>query len=75
MDVRRGRFELPRLGAATEVVALSTVKEVTPVLGVREWRFNPGMMTSHLSDLFAALVENDRSQYKEARDKSRTSSY
>jgi 4-amino-4-deoxychorismate lyase len=74
-EVMRGRFELRSLQSAAEVVALSTVKEVTPVRAVGDWRFTPGVTTSRLSDLLRNLVEADRSQYKEARDKSRTSSY
>lgn len=56
MNVESGRFALDELEAADEVFAMSTVKEVTPVISVGSWEFPIGSVTSRLRELFRAHV-------------------
>ena len=56
LTVVEGRWTLDRLDAAREVVALSTLKEVTPVVAVGESTFTPGASTGRLADAFSARV-------------------
>jgi branched-subunit amino acid aminotransferase/4-amino-4-deoxychorismate lyase len=46
---------------ASEVVAMSTVKEVTAVVTVGESRYSPGDLTEYLRSLYRDLVkQNER---------------
>lgn len=56
VPVETGRYPLARLLAADEVMALSTVKEVSPVSMVGDRQWAPGPVTARLSDGFSALV-------------------
>lgn len=56
LAVRTGRFPPQRLREASEVVALSTVKEVTPVISVDALTFTPGEITHRLDGLYRALT-------------------
>lgn len=47
---------LDRLGAATEVMAMSTVKEILPVTGVGDRGYPPGPVTARLASAFAEAV-------------------
>ncbi|MGH8957278.1 MAG: aminotransferase class IV [Acidimicrobiia bacterium] len=58
-----GRFQSDVLAGATEVVAMSTVKEVTPVTSIGNRDFKSGPITSQLIGLFRKLVVAAR-QYK-----------
>lgn len=48
LDVEEGRFDLEDLARAEEVFAVSTVKEVTPVVSVGSVQFRPGPVTDRL---------------------------
>lgn len=54
-----GRFSLAEMAEANEVVALSTVKEVTAVVTVGERRYSPGSLSAYLRTLYQALVKQD----------------
>lgn len=56
IEVSEGRFELSRLEAASEVMALSTIREVQPVVlvGDREWE--PGPVTERIAAAFKSLT-------------------
>ena len=54
--VVEGRWQLDRVIAADEVVALSTLKEVMPVVAVGPTRFIPGAATARLAAAFSARV-------------------
>lgn len=54
METATGRFLLSRVEAADEVMALSTVKEVTPVVRVGSMSFEAGPHTAALRTAFAA---------------------
>ena len=56
VQLETGRYRLDRVVAADEVCALSTVKEVTPVVAVGETPMAPGPITERLADAFGALV-------------------
>jgi branched-subunit amino acid aminotransferase/4-amino-4-deoxychorismate lyase len=56
VTVESGRFLLDGLSTADEVFAMSTVKEVTPVISVGEWEFESGPVTARLRDLFRQHV-------------------
>ena len=55
-ETRTGRFPLDDVLAADEVFAMSTVKEVTPVISVGERELPIGPTTSRLRDLFRQHV-------------------
>ncbi|NOY55736.1 MAG: hypothetical protein GXP34_07080 [Actinobacteria bacterium] len=57
IGVREGHFGLDRLDDADEVMALSTVKEVKPVVRVGERRFVPGPVTELLARRYRQRVE------------------
>lgn len=57
--VVRGRFSLAEIAEASEVVAMSTVKEITAVVTIGESRFSPGSMSSYLRSLYRDLVKQD----------------
>lgn len=61
--VTAGRFTLEAMAEATEVVALSTIKEVTPVVTVGESHFSPAGLTGYLQGLYRDMIkrgENER---------------
>jgi len=57
IGVREGHFGLDRLDDADEVMALSTVKEVKPIVRVGERRFVPGSVTELLARRYGHRVE------------------
>lgn len=56
ITVEDGRFPIDDLLEADEVMAMSTVKEVTPVISVGDREFGPGAVTSRLRSLFRQHV-------------------
>ncbi len=54
--VVEGRWTLERLAAAQEVIALSTLKDVAPVVAVGATNFVPGDQTRRLAAAFTARV-------------------
>jgi branched-chain amino acid aminotransferase len=58
-EVREGRFPLARVGEAAEVMVLSTVKEVTPVVRVGETVVARGPVVARLQEGFTALVRQE----------------
>lgn len=52
-----GRYLLERLERASEVMALSTVKEISPVTAVGALDYEPGPMAKALRDEYLAVVE------------------
>jgi branched-subunit amino acid aminotransferase/4-amino-4-deoxychorismate lyase len=56
LEVDEGAFSLRRLRRASEVVALSTIKEVMPVGAVGEAAFEPGPIGADLAAAFRAIV-------------------
>lgn len=54
--VVEGRWTLDRLDKTDEVVALSTLKDVAPVVAVGDRQFSTGPATAALADAFAARV-------------------
>jgi branched-subunit amino acid aminotransferase/4-amino-4-deoxychorismate lyase len=56
MTVETGRFSIAEVSTATEVFAMSTVKEVTPVISVGDREFPIGPVTVSLRELFRAFV-------------------
>ncbi len=52
-----GRWPLPRLGDASEVMALSTTREVQPVSAIGDRQFGEGPVTSHLARSFSQRLE------------------
>lgn len=55
------RYQLARIERATEVMAMSTVKEIYPVSAVGEWEYGPGPITKSLRAAFRSLVSNRQS--------------
>ena len=51
-----GRFSLSEMAEAKEVVAMSTVKEVTAVAAVGDTQHSPGDLTAYLRNLYRDLV-------------------
>jgi branched-chain amino acid aminotransferase len=62
IPVAEGRFPLDRLRAAREVMALSTVKEVTPVRKVGVWEYVSGPATRELAAFYGSLIQVTPSQ-------------
>lgn len=56
IPVVEGEWELGRLDEATEVLVMSTIREVQPVVAVDESDFEPGEMTALLAEGFRQLV-------------------
>lgn len=56
LKVVEGRWSLDRFDGAVEVVALSTLKEVAPVVAVGERTFTPGEQTARLARAFSDRV-------------------
>ena len=59
IEVTEGRFPLDRIMEAEEVLAMSTIKEVAPVVAVGDSTFAPGPMTTNLEDVFRQIVAED----------------
>ena len=59
LPVDEGRYPLDRLLAAQEVIALSTVKQITPVEQVGETTIPGGPIAGRLADAFAAVVQSE----------------
>jgi branched-chain amino acid aminotransferase len=57
LDVEEGSFELDRVLAADEVMVLSTVKEVLPVVAIDETSFAAGPVTTRLAEGYRKLIE------------------
>ncbi|MFQ5522780.1 MAG: aminotransferase class IV [Acidimicrobiia bacterium] len=53
LKVEEGRWPLDRLDEATEVLALSTIREVQAVAAVGNRRWEPGPVTAQLAEVFA----------------------
>jgi branched-subunit amino acid aminotransferase/4-amino-4-deoxychorismate lyase len=62
IPVAHGRYPLERLRGAGEVVAFSTVKEVTRVRKVGPWQYEPGPVARELSAFYRSLVQVTPSQ-------------
>jgi branched-subunit amino acid aminotransferase/4-amino-4-deoxychorismate lyase len=58
-EVRQGRFPSQRIQQASEVLALSTVKEVTAVRRVDSFEFGEGPVRASLQAAFAATVRTE----------------
>lgn len=61
LEVVAGRHPLDDLVGADEVFAMSTVKEVTPVISVADTEFRTGPVTTRLRELFHQHVTNHTS--------------
>lgn len=66
IPIVEGRFAIRRLDSATEVMALSTVKEVTPVTRVGGSRFEPGPVTKTLAGQLLGRVAEETGQQARA---------
>lgn len=53
-----GRYGLERIGDATEVVAMSTVKEISPVCAVGNWEYETGPVMTSLKEAYRRLVHS-----------------
>lgn len=53
-DAIEGRFQLSRVASASEVFAMSTIKEVVPVVRLGEFSFGSGPVTDRLARRFRA---------------------
>jgi len=62
IPVAEGRFSLERLQSASEIMALSTVKEVMPVRRIDRLELAPGPVTGELARYYQALVQVTPSQ-------------
>lgn len=58
IPVDAGRFVVERLDAADEVAALSTTREIVPVVALGERRFEPGPVTATLVEAYENVVGN-----------------
>jgi 4-amino-4-deoxychorismate lyase len=56
-----GRYGLERMEQAIEVIAMSTVKEITPVWTVGNWDYEPGSVTSSLREAYSRRVQSPES--------------
>lgn len=56
LEVNEGRWKVDRLGSAAEVMALSTIREVQPVVAVGERQWRPGPVTKRLAGAFGELI-------------------
>lgn len=59
LPVREGRFGVDRLDDADEVFAMSTVKEVRPIVNVGDRRFEPGEVTARLAEAYRRHVDDE----------------
>jgi branched-chain amino acid aminotransferase len=62
IPVSEGRYTLDRLQATSEVMALSTVKEVMPVHALDDLRLEPGPVARDLARFYRSLVQVTPSQ-------------
>jgi 4-amino-4-deoxychorismate lyase len=58
--VAEDRFGESRLASATEVMIMSTVREITPVTAVGDLSFEPGPITATLGASFRSVVDAGR---------------
>lgn len=56
IEVIEGRWGLDRLSQATEVMSLSTIREVQPTVAVGDLAWEPGPVTEQLSIAYAKLI-------------------
>lgn len=56
LEVVESEFGLSRLSSASEVMAMSTIREVQAIVAVGEQTWEPGPVTARLADAFAAVV-------------------
>ena len=57
IEVVEGRWGLERLDAASEVMSLSTIREVQATVAVGRGTWEPGSITSQLAEAFEALTK------------------
>ena len=57
IEVAEGRFDLDRLEAASEAMAMSTVKQATPVTRVGEWTYPLGEVARILNKALSARAQ------------------
>ena len=57
IEVVQGRWPLDRIAEATEVMALSTIREVQSVSRVGDLEFDPGPVTARLREAFYQLID------------------
>jgi branched-chain amino acid aminotransferase len=62
IEVVEDSFEEARLSQAAEVIAMSTVKEVSPVRAVGEMSFDVGPVTKTLAEAFGRRTQLTASQ-------------
>lgn len=56
IEVVEGVWQLDRFDKADEVMALSTIREVQPIVAVGELTFDPGPVTEKLAGVFASMI-------------------
>lgn len=56
IEVVEGTWKMIRLDEASEVMALSTIREVQPVVAIAERAWDPGPVTTRLATAFAELT-------------------
>lgn len=56
IEVREGHFDLSRVEDADEVMAMSTVREIRPIVRVGGSQFEPGPITQELTERYRSLV-------------------
>ena len=61
LELRTGRYTMEDVAEADEVMILSTVKEVAPVVAIDDHEFAPGPVTADLRARFFDTVEAERS--------------
>jgi branched-subunit amino acid aminotransferase/4-amino-4-deoxychorismate lyase len=62
IEVVEGRFELARLEEASEAMAISTVKQVAPVLRVGDWSRSAGDVAATLNEALMARAQETAPQ-------------
>ena len=60
-EVLEGIWKTTRLADADEVLAVSTIRQVQPVIQIGDWSFEPGPVTAGLAIAFAQLVGSELS--------------
>lgn len=61
LELVEGRYRLERIEQASEVIAMSTVKEITPVGTVGNWEFEPGPVVEALREAYRTKVHGPQS--------------
>lgn len=56
ISVVEGHWGLERVARASEVMALSTIREVQPVSAIGDWTFSEGPVTTRLAEAFAQRI-------------------